>query len=44
MSWLALVVSGALETVWAAALAQARGFSRIGPSIVAGVVGLELAR
>jgi quaternary ammonium compound-resistance protein SugE len=31
------VVSGVLETVWAAALSQSRGFTRVGPSIVFGV-------
>jgi quaternary ammonium compound-resistance protein SugE len=34
MAWITLVVSGLLETVWAAALAQSRGFSRLVPSIV----------
>lgn len=34
MAWIALVVSGVLETVWAAALAQSRGFSRLLPSVV----------
>jgi quaternary ammonium compound-resistance protein SugE len=37
MAWVALVVSGVLETVWAAALSQSRGFSRVGPSVVFGV-------
>jgi len=37
MAWIALVVSGVLETVWAAALAQSRGFTRLLPSIVFGV-------
>ncbi len=37
MAWIALVVSGVLETVWAAALSQSRGFSRVGPSVVFGV-------
>ncbi len=37
MAWVALVVSGVLETVWAAALSQSRGFTRVGPSIVFGV-------
>ncbi|MDN5893367.1 MAG: multidrug efflux SMR transporter [Nocardioides sp.] len=32
MSWLVLAVSGVLETVWASALAESRGFSRLGPS------------
>ena len=49
MSWIFLVVSGVLETVWAAALAQSRGFSRLVPSLVFGVAlvlsmgGLALA-
>jgi quaternary ammonium compound-resistance protein SugE len=37
MAWIALVVSGILETVWAAALAQSRGFTRLLPSVVFGV-------
>ena len=37
MAWIALVVSGVLETVWAAALSQSRGFSRVVPSVVFGV-------
>lgn len=37
MAWVVLVLSGVLETVWAAALAQSRGFSRLVPSIVFGV-------
>ncbi|MBN9736360.1 MULTISPECIES: SMR family transporter [unclassified Pseudonocardia] len=49
MAWIYLVVSGLLETVWAAALSQSRGFSRLTPSIVFGVAlvlsmgGLSLA-
>jgi len=34
MAWLALIVSGGLETVWAASLAQSRGFARLGPSVL----------
>ena len=37
MAWIVLVVSGVLETVWAAALSQSRGFSRLVPSVVFGV-------
>ena len=37
MAWIALVVSGILETVWAAALAQSRGFTCLLPSVVFGV-------
>ena len=34
MAWIMLIVSGVLETVWAAALARSEGFSRLVPSIV----------
>jgi quaternary ammonium compound-resistance protein SugE len=34
MAWLVLVVSGVLETVWAAALSASHGFSRLLPSVV----------
>ncbi|HSE70845.1 MAG TPA: SMR family transporter [Nocardioidaceae bacterium] len=34
MSWLVLVLSGLLETVWAAALGESRGFSRPVPTTV----------
>ena len=37
MGWIALVVSGVLETVWAAALSHSRGFTRLIPSVVFGV-------
>jgi quaternary ammonium compound-resistance protein SugE len=37
MAWIALLVSGVLETVWAAALSQSRGFTRLVPSVVFGV-------
>jgi quaternary ammonium compound-resistance protein SugE len=49
MAWIALLVSGVLETVWAAALSQSRGFTRLVPSVVFGValvlsmVGLAIA-
>lgn len=36
MSWIVLVVSGVLETVWAAALAQSQGFTRLTPSLLFG--------
>jgi quaternary ammonium compound-resistance protein SugE len=42
MSWLVLVLSGALEAVWATALDRSQGFSRLGPSIVF-VVALVLS-
>ena len=34
MEWLVLIVSGVLEAVWAAALDESEGFSRLGPSAV----------
>ncbi len=37
MAWIVLVVSGVLETVWAAALSRSDGFSRPVPSVVFGV-------
>ena len=37
MAWIVLIVSGVLETMWAAALAQSKGFTRLVPSVVFGV-------
>lgn len=37
MAWFVLVISGLLEAVWASALAQSRGLTRLGPSTVFGV-------
>ncbi|MFD0852381.1 DMT family transporter, partial [Actinomadura adrarensis] len=34
MAWLVLVISGILETVWAAALASSNGFTRPRPTII----------
>lgn len=34
MFWLALVVSGVLEAVWATALGRSEGLSRLTPSVV----------
>lgn len=34
MSWIVLVASGVLETVWATALASSKGFTRAVPSAV----------
>ena len=42
MAWLALVLSGMLEAVWAVALDRSEGFSRPVPSMVF-VVGLVLS-
>ena len=49
MSWVLLVLSGVLESVWATALGRSEGFSRPVPTIVFGVAlvlsmaGLALA-
>ena len=37
MAWLVLVVAGLLETVWALALKESDGFSKLGPSVLFGV-------
>ncbi|MEU6817392.1 multidrug efflux SMR transporter [Streptomyces sp. NPDC046860] len=42
MGWIALVLSGMLEAVWATALGKSAGFSRPVPSVVF-VVGLLLS-
>lgn len=34
MSWVILVISGALEAVWATALDRSEGFSKAGPVVV----------
>ncbi|WP_329495201.1 DMT family transporter [Kitasatospora herbaricolor] len=34
MAWLVLLVSGLLETVWAVALTNSKGFSRLVPTVV----------
>ncbi|CAL9431638.1 Guanidinium exporter [Streptomyces sp. enrichment culture] len=41
MAWLILVISGALEAVWATALGRSDGFTKPGPSVVfaVGLVG-----
>ncbi|WP_235739069.1 DMT family transporter [Nocardioides alcanivorans] len=36
MAWLVLIVSGMFETVWAVALAETKGFTRLMPSVVFG--------
>ena len=44
MSWTVLVLSGALEAVWATALGKSEGFSRLGPSVVFfGALSLSMA-
>jgi quaternary ammonium compound-resistance protein SugE len=37
MAWLFLVVAGLLETVWALALKESDGFSKLGPTAIFGV-------
>lgn len=39
MAWFSLVLAGLLEVVWATAMKQSDGFSRLGPSIVT-IVGM----
>lgn len=34
MAWVALVIAGGLEIIWAAALKQSAGFTRPGPAIL----------
>ncbi len=34
MEWLVLIASGVLEAVWAAALDESEGFSKLGPTAV----------
>ncbi len=34
MAWIVLVIAGLFEVVWAAAMKQSQGFSRLGPSVV----------
>ncbi|MBL1095825.1 DMT family transporter [Streptomyces coffeae] len=40
MAWVVLVLSGLLETVWAAALAASHGFSRARPSALFAVAAV----
>ena len=40
MAWVWLTVAGLLEVVWAFAMKQSQGFTRIAPSIVTGVAML----
>lgn len=34
MSWIILIVAGLFETVWALALKESQGFSKLGPTVV----------
>jgi quaternary ammonium compound-resistance protein SugE len=40
MAWLFLVVAGLLETVWALALKESDGFSKLGPTVLFAVAGI----
>lgn len=40
MAWIVLVIAGLLEIVWASALAQSAGFTRLVPSAVGVTVSL----
>lgn len=40
MAWIVLVVAGLLEVVWAFAMKQSHGFTRLGPSVVTAVAML----
>ena len=39
MAWIYLVIAGALEIVWALAMKQSHGFTRLVPSIVT-IIGI----
>jgi quaternary ammonium compound-resistance protein SugE len=41
MAWLFLVVAGLLETVWALALKESDGFSKLGPTALFAVAGIS---
>ena len=44
MSWLVLVLSGALEAVWATALSRSDGLTRTAPALVfVGALALSMA-
>ncbi|MCV2460951.1 multidrug efflux SMR transporter [Streptomyces sp. ICN988] len=49
MAWIVLIVSGAMEAVWATALDKSENFSRLGPTLVflaglaASMIGLAYA-
>ena len=40
MAWTLLIIAGLLEGVWALALKQSDGFSRVAPTVVFAVAGL----
>jgi len=40
MAWTLLIIAGGLETVWALALKQSDGFSRLAPTLIFAIAGL----
>jgi quaternary ammonium compound-resistance protein SugE len=34
MAWVVLLIAGLLEAVWAVALSESRGFTKVGPSVL----------
>jgi len=42
MAWIALIVAGLFEVVWAAAMKESQGFSRLWPSIIT-FVGMTIS-
>lgn len=42
MAWVVLIVSGALEAVWATAMSQSEGFTKLQPTLLF-IVGLVLS-
>lgn len=40
MAWILLLIAGALETVWALALKESDGMTRLGPTALFAVAGL----
>lgn len=42
MAWVVLIISGALEAVWATALSHSNGFTKLGPNILF-VIGAVLS-
>ena len=40
MPWIVLVIAGLFEVVWATAMKQSHGFTRLGPSVVTAVAML----
>lgn len=44
MAWIVLVIAGLLEVVWAFAMKESEGFTRLGPSLLTlGAMGVSFA-